>query len=304
MLFYKNFAKKSLRRSGFKEPVQMTAIMLLFVLGVVTFPTRSIVGFFYKGGEEFVFLFAEGVQRIAFTFMMLHFAKSLGFKLIPRKTHVFGIFATLLAFVIAVNNFPFVSYITGQVGVEENSVQLLSFMLWCVGVGLFEEVSVRGIIFPLVLIKLSGEKAPKLFKKRPVFWSIAISSVIFSLLHLVNLLNGNVGGTFMQVGYTFLIGAMCCIVTAVTGDVLVSACIHTVYNVCGMMIESCGFVVRGGRYWSTGQIICTAAVGAVVCVIMIIIALRADKDPSVATYMLGDAAIPEPDEGATNTKEG
>ena len=46
-----------------------------------------------------------------------------------------------------------------------------------------------------------------------------------------------IGGTFLQVGYTFLIGAMCGIITVKTGNVLLSATAHIVYNFCGMLIE-------------------------------------------------------------------
>ena len=80
--------KKSLRKSGFREPLQMLGIMMLFIIGVVTFPTRRILGWFYKGEDEFVFLFADGVERLLFTALMIRFALQFGFRIIPRKTHV------------------------------------------------------------------------------------------------------------------------------------------------------------------------------------------------------------------------
>ena len=125
--------KKSLRRSGFTEPVQMAGIMMLFILGVVMFPTRRIVGWFYSGEDEFVFLLADGVERLIFTVLMLRFAAQFGFRLISFKTKAIAYLAVLPALVVAVNNFPFASYFGGDCGLNQTD-NVFSFSLWCVGV--------------------------------------------------------------------------------------------------------------------------------------------------------------------------
>ncbi|MBP5308724.1 MAG: CPBP family intramembrane metalloprotease [Clostridia bacterium] len=294
-MLYGNFyaIKKSLRKSGFNEPLQMLGIMMLFILGVVMFPTRRIVEWFYKGGNDFVFVLADGLERILFSALMIRFALQFGFRIIPRKTRIIDVLVVLPAFVIAVNNFPFVSFFSGDCSVTESAVNAFIFAVWCVGVGLFEELSFRGVILPLVLIALrkidDGKKRWQFLKKRQVFFTLALSSAIFALTHLVNIFNGNIGGTFLQVGYTFLIGAMCGIITVKTGNVLLSATAHIVYNFCGMLIEKCG----DGVTWTLPQIIFTAAVGTVLGVYLIAVAVRSDKDPAAALYMLGEDAEPE-----------
>lgn len=273
--------KKSLRNSGFKEPLQMIGIMLLFIIGVATFPTQWIIELFYKGEQELVFRLADGVQRILFSAMMLYFVGNFGFRIIPRKTQVIDLLVVLPALIIAVNNFPFVSYFKGDCAITADAGEMVMFAVWCIGVGLFEEVSFRGVILPLTLIFLKD-------KKRPVFFTVAVSSAIFSLSHLINLFSGNIGGTIMQVGYTFLIGAMCGIVTVKTGNVFISAIVHITYNFCGMLIEHCG----KGVMWTSEQIICTAVVGVLIAVVMIVIAVRADGSPQVAFDMLGEDDAP------------
>ncbi|MBQ7164261.1 MAG: CPBP family intramembrane metalloprotease [Clostridia bacterium] len=291
--------KKSLRRSGFREPGQMLLIMMLFILGVVTFPTRRIVGWFYKGENEFVFLLADGAERLLFSALMIRFALQFGFRIIPRKTRIIAVLSVLPAFVIAVNNFPFVAYFSGDCAVMESAENILIFALWCLGVGTFEEISFRGVILPLVFIKINKIKDDGkrwvFLKKKPVFWTLALSSAIFALTHLVNIFNGNIGGTFFQVGYTFLIGAMCGIITVKTGNVLLSALAHVVYNFCGMLVDNCGT----GVMWTAPQMIFTAAVGVILGGYLIAVAFLSDRDPAPATYMLGEDDEPVlPEEAA------
>ena len=169
--------KKSLRKSGFREPVEMAGIMMLFILGVVMFPTRRMVGWFYKGEDEFVFLLADGIQRMLFTAMMFHFIKSFGFRFWPLKTQLKPLLVVLPALVIAVNNYPFVVNIMGECHLDFTRFEIISFALWCFGVGLFEEVAFRGVMLPLVLIRVQKSKKQAI-KKHPVFFTVAISSAV------------------------------------------------------------------------------------------------------------------------------
>ena len=89
----------------------------------------------------------------------------------------------------------------------------------------------------------------------------------------------------MQVGYTFRIGAMCGIVTVKTGNVIISALVHIVYNFCGMLMEYCG----KGVMWTWPQITCTAVVGVIIGAVMITIVILSDRKPENALGMLGSA---------------
>ncbi len=252
--------------------------MLLFILGVVTFPTAWIVQKIFPGVSEDVIMLLDGVERLAFTVMMLKFSHDFGFRQIPPKTHVIGLLALLPALVIAVDNFPFASLIAGQITPVYNMFRWVAFAVYCAGVGIFEEVSYRGIILPLCLIKFKD-------KKHPVVKAVVASSVVFSLSHLVNLFGGNIGGTFFQVGYTLLIGAMCGVVAVRTGNVGLAALVHAVYNFGGLFVEKgCGT----GTVWPPVQIAVTAVVGTVFGVWVLVMGLLADRTPASAFSLIGD----------------
>ncbi len=282
---YKN--KLKLRTSGFREPLEMGGIMMLFILGVVMFPTRKMVGWVYKGGEEYVFLLAEGVVRLLFTGMMFYFIRSFGFRVLAPFSRIIDYVAVLPALLVAVNNFPFVSYLMGDCSLAEGGLKLFAFTVWCVGVGVFEETAFRGVIFPLCLVlikKWRGKNGKK--TDRPVFWTVVLSSAVFALTHLVNLLNGNIGGTFLQVGYTFLIGAMCGISLAKTGNLFFSMLLHVIYNFGGMIMD--GAYCGSGVMWTWPQIIFTAVIGVIAGAYLIVVAFKLDKVPEASEYLLGD----------------
>ena len=275
--------KKSLRKSGVNEPVQMAAIMMLFILGVVMFPTRKIVGWFYKGEDEFIFLLSDGIQRLIFSAVMFKFITDFGFHFMPKKFYAVGFLMVLPALIVAVNNFPFVSYFSGDCSITETPRNILFFAIWCVGVGLFEEVSFRGVVLPIIYIKMRESKLKIFGKSKPVFLTVAISSAIFALTHLINLLNGFNPAVFLQVGYTFLIGSMCGIVFVKTGNIFFPAVLHMIYNFGGMLVEKCG----RGSLWTTQQIICTAVVGVIVGAYLVyVVAFTADNTSEILEYTI------------------
>ena len=284
--------KKSLRRSGFGEPIQMIGIMLLFTIGVVAFPTRQIVELFYKGGDEFILMLATGVERIVFFAVMLVFMLQFGFHPVCGGRRAVDFLTVVPAFVIAVNNFPFVSFLSGDCTVAGGAREIALFAVWCVGVGLLEETAYRGIILPLTYVaikKIKPDGKLSFLKKRPVFFSLAISSALFALSHLINLFSGNVGGTFLQVGYTFLIGAMCGIVTVKTGNVFLAALTHTAYNFFGMIVEYCG----RGVMWTLPQTIFTAAVGVCLGGFLLAVAFLTDRKEEDMSSILGGDDLPD-----------
>ena len=128
------------------------------------------------------------------------------------------------------------------------------------------------------------ESKLKIFgKSKPVFLTVAISSAIFALTHLINLLNGFNPAVFLQVGYTFLIGSMCGIVFVKTGNIFFPAVLHMIYNFGGMLVEKCG----RGSLWTTQQIICTAVVGVIVGAYLVyVVAFTADNTSEILEYTI------------------
>ena len=140
--------------------------------------------------------------------------------------------------IVAVNNFPFWSYFNGNMHlVRTQTTDLLLFVFYCLFVGLFEELVFRGVLFSLLAGRFSNDK-------KGLVKTFVLSSVIFGLAHLLNLIAGaGVGATLLQVCYTTLTGGLFAFALIKTKNILCCAFIHGLYNFCGLIME---FPARGG----------------------------------------------------------
>jgi len=142
---------------------------------------------------------------------------------------------------VVIANFPFSALISGSAQVEKTNLVPL-FLLNCFAIGLMEEVLFRGIFQNL----LYGS-----FKKYSCFYAIAANSALFGLWHLANLFDGApLPATLLQVGYSFLIGAMLSTVTLRTGNIWSAVFLHTLFDVGGLLIPQLGNgVFQDGVFW-------------------------------------------------------
>ena len=154
---------------------------------------------------------------------------------------------------MAVNNLPIVALAQGSVSLTAPAGKAAAFALQCIGVGLFEEEAFRGVIFPFVLGHTGTGRKGR-------FQAVILSSAAFGLLHLVNLFGGFSGGVFLQVGYSFLIGAMLAICMFRGAGVLPCAIIHALFNFCGNLFFEGGNATFS-TVWTWQEILLTAAVG-------------------------------------------
>ena len=161
---------------------------------------------------------------------------------------------TLPGFVIAINNFPFVSYFAGDCRIEAEPTSIAFFALICFAVGFFEEMAFRGCAFMLFLKSRTQSRAK-------IFMAILLSSVVFGLVHLVNIFFGSApGAVLLQIGYSALIGALCSVVLLITRNIWVCVCLHALYNFCGGIIDGYG----SGTQWTRAEILFTAALAVIV----------------------------------------
>ncbi len=132
---------------------------------------------------------------------------------------------------VALANFPFSALITGTARVERVGLLWL-FALDCLAIGLLEELLFRGILQPLFL---------DLLRKKGVIWAVIVNSAAFGAWHFVNLLGGaDIGSTLMQVGYSFLIGAMLSAVFLRTGNIWTGVFLHALFDFGGLIVERLG----------------------------------------------------------------
>lgn len=162
------------------------------------------------------------------------------------------------AFVIAINNFPFSRVIKGEAYITQEWWMVVLLLLECMCVGFFEECAFRGVIFLGVL-----KRNPK--SKAWAFASIAFSSVIFGLVHLINLFESSPIAVLMQIGYSALIGAMCAVILMKSANIWLCVVVHGLFNFCGAVIPRCGM----GEIWDPFTVILTAGVSVLVAIYFI-----------------------------------
>ena len=171
----------------------------------------------------------------------------------PTNEYLKSLLLVIPALLVAVNNLPIISLITGRCFVTESALWVALFAVEHIAVAAFEEIAFRGVLFPYYLKKCKS--------RLQVFICIAATSCVFGLYHLFNLVSGaGFGAVIRQVGYSALIGAMCATCMLITGDILVPIVLHAVYNFCGMLIDTVG----AGEMWDVPTIVITAVLGTAV----------------------------------------
>lgn len=182
-----------------------------------------------------------------------------------NKVH--GITWFFVSLTIAVNNFPFVQAISGNLSIVNGEFwRVVVFTVDCIMVAAIEELIFRGLVFNLILESSSKDK-------KGLIKAIAISSVIFGLSHLLNLFGGaSLLPTIAQVGYTSLIGALCAFLLFKTRNIIFPWIFHAVYNFCGTILTVSG--IGSGFVLDLTTVIITATVAVVVGVLSLVSVAR------------------------------
>ena len=163
------------------------------------------------------------------------------------------------ALAVAINNFPWVSLIMGDCSFGGGAGDILFFAFSCFCVGFFEELTFRGCA--LMLLLKSRTKT-----KLRIFMAIFWSSVVFGVVHLVNIFTSSPGAVIMQIGYSSLIGALCCTILLETGNIWLCVFTHALYNFAGGVIPAFG----EGTIWTGPEIAITAIVGVAVAIYSVV----------------------------------
>ena len=171
-----------------------------------------------------------------------------------------GLLFTLPPFLVVVNNMPILSMIWGDAYLVYNTpVYILWFAAECLAIGLFEELAFRGVIFLIFAEKRHTTR-------KGLFWSLILSSAVFGGVHLINLAAGaGIGGVILQIGYSFLIGAMCSVVLLKTRNIWLCVALHAIYDFCGTLMPTLG----GGTWWDIPTVIFTALLAVATAVYLV-----------------------------------
>lgn len=176
---------------------------------------------------------------------------------------------TVPCFAVALANFPYSALISGQAQILRPDLIGL-FILKCLFIALSEEILFRVIILQFTKETLKG-------RAHGYVLCVLISSAIFSLFHILNLLEGaGIGATALQVGYTFLTGMMFASMTLRTENVWSAVLAHCLFDIGGLIVTDLGEgPFQDGIFWAL-----TAVAAAICAVHLILYALRRDRQES------------------------
>ena len=241
------------------------------IAGMVLLAAYEIFGMqdilFANADDGVRYLCSMTITRFLGGVIFLAMLINLGYRVLdPIKAPFWrSIAVSLPALLVAVNNFPFSQVMRGGAVIDAPAWKIILLLAECLCIGFFEEMAFRGV----VLLRLI-ERKPQ--SKIWVFWSIVLSSVIFGLIHLINLYDSSPVAVLMQIGYSALIGAMCSVVLIKTANLWLCIVLHGVFDFGGAIVQYCG----KGEIWDTFTVVLTAIIAVAVTIYMIVIFLRAD----------------------------
>lgn len=195
-----------------------------------------------------------------------------------RKPFFCSLAFSLPAWLVVINNAPILSLAWGDAVLTYTAP---AYFLWfgaeCLAIGLFEEFAFRGVI----LLSLAETRRATRFD---LFRCILLTSAVFGAVHLANLLAGaGVGAVIRQIGYSFLIGAMCAVVLYRTANLWLCVLLHAVYDFAGDLVPSLG----GGTWWDTPTVVFTVLLAVAVTVYFVVALWRMKPETLDRIYVSG-----------------
>ena len=253
---------KKMKKTGKRNAcltVALVAIVLLLVCEIVGF--SKLVGVEGKLALSLDMTVTRALGGVAFLAMLIN----LGYRVLDpfKKPFWSSLLYSMPAFAIAINNFPFSQVIKGNAILTDGWGAVALLFLECMCVGFFEESAFRGVVFLGIL-----KRNPK--SRLWAFASIAISSAVFGLVHLINIFESSPVAVLMQIGYSALIGAMCAVILMKTANLWLCVVIHGLFNFAGAVIPRCG----EGEIWDAFTIVLTVIVSLCVLAYMILLFIK------------------------------
>lgn len=212
-------------------------------------------------------LMSMTVTRMTGALVFFVILVSLGYRVLNpiRKPFFKSLLICSPAFLVAVNNAPILALVWREARlVHTDWYYFLWFALECLAIGLFEEAAFRGV----ALLMLAEKRRST---TKGLFVSILLSSAVFGVIHLANILAGsNPGAVILQIGYSFLIGAMCSVVLFKTANLWLCVILHAVYDFGGNLVSTLG----KGKLLNLPTVVFTAALAVFTTAYLVAVFVR------------------------------
>ncbi len=181
-------------------------------------------------------LLNDSIIRLLSVMIFIMFLLNIGYKNIFRfKISSYVFLSTIVpGLLIAGINFPFSAYIKGLFHQSEPTYIVFLFIVASIITASLEEIVFRGIILLLLLQNLPNTK-------KSIIMSIILSSILFGLVHAINIGNGlSLYDGVLQIGYSTLMGIMWAVVFIKTRSIWYPIILHALYNVSGQILHILG----------------------------------------------------------------
>ncbi len=248
--------------------IRRAALFALFAVCLVSIVLFSVPGLIPFSDETAGKLTSETVPRLAVALFVgaLLCAEGQRSVLLPGRPSAGELLWLLPCLLVALANFPYSALIGGSAVIERSDLVPL-FLLKCLSVAAMEELFFRALLIPVVRDRIKGKYA--------VLWTALLTAALFGLVHLVNLFyGGGVGATFLQVGYTFLLGCMFAVIFMKTGNVWFCMAIHFIFDVGGLIVTDLG----SGVFQDTVFWVLTAVCGVLCAVHILLTVIKMTKN--------------------------
>ncbi len=199
----------------------------------------------------------------------------LGYKVLNpvKKPFLRALIFSLPAFAVVVNNLPIIPLIVGSAYVTGEAWEIALLAAECFAIGLFEEMAFRGVV-------LLGIMEKRRACVRDLIISILLSSAVFGAVHLVNLITSSPAAVILQIGYSFLIGAMCSVVLIKTANIWLCVILHALFDFCGSLVPKLG----EGIIWDVPTVIITVVIAVFTTVYMFVSLIKTDASVTDRIY--------------------
>ena len=241
-----------------KTPWEFIFVVILYVIGAVGFPTSIFTHFL--GDSENAKMLALFISRIICCILpvwLLFEVKNQ--KMLLKMPSLTGFLIIIPFLLVVVNNFPIIPLINGEAKFNLNNdfIKWLCYLLAVLGGVLLEEITFRGLVLPTLYKYFKN-------KKNREFLTIFVQAALFGIVHLVNLFAGSgIVPVITQIGYSFLIGAMCGIAFIKSGSFYTAVGLHFIFNIGGLLYD---FNMITGTIWTTTTILLTAILAVIVTI--------------------------------------
>ncbi len=211
--------QKSERQKKIRSRIEIGVILLLCVGCVLLeWCKLSLLADEFRN-RMLVKILSQGCGAAAAILLM----RRLDIRLFGRVENLIYLLPCLL---VAVDNFQWCALLGDKMQlVRKEFLDFFLFFVYCMSVGLFEELIFRGIFFSLLASRFENNE-------KGLWLTYLFSSVIFGVAHLFN---GLSLGSLLQVGYTILTGGLFAFCLLKTKNLLCCAGVHGLYNFCGLL---------------------------------------------------------------------